>query len=60
MPYVKFVCVKCGYKMRCEAKLYAREFKAKPAPPLCFEGKIDESGDDISDFEYIECRLDEV
>ena len=59
MPYVKFICVKCGYKLRCEAKTYSDEFRGKPAPPLCFEGFMDENGDDRANFEYIECKLDE-
>lgn len=60
MPYVKFICVKCGYTSRCEVKLYAREFNCRPNQPLCLIGLVDDNGNDGSEFEYIECRLDEV
>ena len=65
MPYVKFICVKCGYRHRCEAKLYADEFAGVPTMPLCFQGLtngIDEYGEpkDKAEFEYIECVLNEV
>lgn len=60
MPYVKFICVECGYKRRCEAKTYDDTFNGVPEHPLCFHGLIDDHGEDKSNFEYIECKLDEV
>lgn len=60
MPYVKFVCVKCGYKKRCEVKTYDESFNGVPARPLCIHGLIVNDGEDKADFEYIECKLDEL
>lgn len=60
MPVVTFICVKCGYKKRCVAKLYDDEFSGVPAGPLCFQGLVDDNGGDISKFEYIDCNLSEV
>jgi len=65
MPFVEFVCIKCGYLERCVAKIYAREFKGKPAPPLCLQGLttgIDSMGEpkDKAEFEYVQCVLNEV
>jgi len=65
MPYVKFVCVKCGYRERCVALIYGNEFSGVPTPPLCFQGLtdgVDDYGEprDNAEFEYIECKLDEV
>jgi hypothetical protein len=60
MPYVKFICVKCGHSHRCEVKTYEVSFSRVPDAPLCFNGLIQDDGSDKADFEYIECRLDEV
>jgi hypothetical protein len=60
MPVVTFICVKCGYKHRCEAKTYDDSFSGVPEKPMCFQGLIDENGDDKSEFEYITCNLDEI
>ena len=60
MPVVTFICVKCGYKNRCEAKTYADEFSGVPDHPLCFHGLLDDDGDDKAQFEYIGCKLDEI
>lgn len=65
MPYVEFVCVKCGHNERCVSRIYSNSFDGLPTPPLCFQGLtdgIDEYGEpkDKAHFEYTVCRLDKI